>query len=200
MSWFSDIYGFEESTYARTQAKFCIDGPLLHTRGQSSRTFHAGILTMPSLAELRKAVCSLEVSGGERIKLSSLVADAYELHRWPEANRAIIQVASQFNLLEMPNEHTTPEKGSPTISTIIRRVPHVQWPVPPLRCFVTIWSRLDRRGGRLKPVNSTLWRTWTEPLALGGSGCKMATLFCNRIRYSPSANILRRWMNFRVMG
>ena len=56
MSWFSDIYGFEESTYARTQAKFCIDGPLLHTRGQSSRTFHAGILTMPSLAELRKAV------------------------------------------------------------------------------------------------------------------------------------------------
>ncbi|SPW70990.1 Uncharacterised protein [Escherichia coli] len=27
MSWFSDIYGFEESTYARTQAKFCIDGP-----------------------------------------------------------------------------------------------------------------------------------------------------------------------------
>ncbi|SAU09549.1 Uncharacterised protein [Klebsiella pneumoniae] len=111
MSWFSDIYGFEESTYARTQAKFCIDGPLLHTRGQSSRTFHAGILTMPSLAELRKAVCSLEVSGGERIKLSSLVADAYELHRWPEANRAIIQVASQFNLLEMPNEHTTPEKG-----------------------------------------------------------------------------------------
>ncbi|OKU37301.1 hypothetical protein [Escherichia coli] len=111
MSWFSDIYGFEESTYARTQAKFCIDGPLLHTRGQSSRTFHAGILTMPSLAELRKAVCSLEVSGGERIKLSSLVADAYELHRWPEANRAIIQVASQFNLLEIPNEHTTPEKG-----------------------------------------------------------------------------------------
>lgn len=32
MSWFSDIYGFEESTYARTQANFYIDGPLLHTR------------------------------------------------------------------------------------------------------------------------------------------------------------------------
>ncbi|SQL83421.1 hypothetical protein [Escherichia coli] len=103
MSWFSDIYGFEESTYARTQANFYIDGPLLHTRGQSSRTFHAGILTLPSLAEIRKAVCSLKVSGGERIKLSSLVIDAYELHRCPEANRAIIQVASQFNFLEMPN-------------------------------------------------------------------------------------------------
>ena len=69
MSWFSDIYGFEESTYARTQANFYIDGPLLHTRGQSSRTFHAGILTLPSLAEIRKAVCSLEVSRGEKIKL-----------------------------------------------------------------------------------------------------------------------------------
>ena len=66
MSWFSDIYGFEESTYARTQAKFCIDGPLLHTRGQSSRTFHAGILTMPSLAELRKAVCSQRSGGSSK--------------------------------------------------------------------------------------------------------------------------------------
>ncbi|EAA7484690.1 hypothetical protein Q3Y86_004442 [Salmonella enterica] len=111
MSWFNDIFGFEESTYAETQANFYIDGPLLHTKEQPFRTFHAGILTLPSLAELRKAVCATEVSRGEGMKLSSLVADAYELHSWPEANGALIQVASQFNLLEMPNEHTTPEKG-----------------------------------------------------------------------------------------
>ncbi len=52
MSWFSDIYGFEESTYARTQAKFCIDGPLLHTRGQSSRTFHGTADVVASAAQV----------------------------------------------------------------------------------------------------------------------------------------------------
>lgn len=111
MSWFNDIFGFDESTYARTQANFYAEGPLLHTRVLPSRTFHSGILTLPSLAELRKTVCGLEVNRGDGIKLSSLIADAYELHGRPEAKGALIQVASQFNLLEMPDELTPPEKG-----------------------------------------------------------------------------------------
>lgn len=111
MSWFSDIFGFEESTYAKTQANFYVEGSLLYTRIAPPRSFHSGTLTLPSLAELRMGVYGLEVGRRGKIKLCSLVVDAYELHGRPEANGALIQVASQFNLLEMPSQHTTPEKG-----------------------------------------------------------------------------------------
>lgn len=111
MSWFSDIFGFEESTYGKTKANFYVVGSRLYTNIAPSRSFHSGTLTLPSLAELRKGVYGLEVGRRGRIKLCSLAADAYELHGWPEANGALIQVASQFNLLEMPSQHTTPEKG-----------------------------------------------------------------------------------------
>ncbi|HBS7769712.1 TPA: hypothetical protein MAR76_005431, partial [Klebsiella pneumoniae] len=55
MSWFNDVFGFEESDYAETQARFFQEGPFLHTRSQPSVSYRSGILTMPSLAELRKA-------------------------------------------------------------------------------------------------------------------------------------------------
>ncbi|MEB3116707.1 hypothetical protein ABZ067_21330 [Proteus mirabilis] len=111
MSWFNDVFGFEESDYAETQARFFQEGPFLHTRSQPSVSYRSGILTMPSLAELRKAVSNLVTEPYGRCRFDILEADAYDLHRKSEVKGALIQVASQFNLLEMPCEYTTPEKG-----------------------------------------------------------------------------------------
>lgn len=162
MSWFKDIFGFEESTYAKTQANFYINGTLLYTRGQPSRTFHVGILSppslpsLPSLTELRKAVCALEVSRGGRIKLSSLVADAYELHGWPEANGALIQVASQFNLLEMPCEHTTPEKGITQYQHDYTQGPSCTMACAAATVFRNYLVPVGSQRGQTQTVNSTL--------------------------------------------
>lgn len=111
MSWFNDVFGFEESDYVETQARFFQEGPFLHTRSQPSVSYRSGILTMPSLAELRKAVSNLVTEPYGRCRFDILEADAYDLHRKSEVKGALIQVASQFNLLEMPCEYTTPEKG-----------------------------------------------------------------------------------------
>lgn len=111
MNWFKDIFGFEESTYAETQANFYLEGGLLHTRTQPSKHFHAGTLTLPSLAELRAEVNSSPPTSDAGLRLGNLVADAHELHHWPETNGALVQVASQFNLLEMPGPETIPEQG-----------------------------------------------------------------------------------------
>lgn len=111
MSWFENIFGFEETSYYDTQAKFCQHGAELFTMDTPSRSFHSGSLILPSLAELRKEVLTLPVKPVGKIKLSGVQIDAYELHRRPEVCGALIQVASQFNLLEMPTQYTTPEKG-----------------------------------------------------------------------------------------
>ncbi|WP_434661510.1 hypothetical protein P5W99_00865 [Paraburkholderia sp. A3BS-1L] len=71
-----------------------------------------GTLTTPSLDELRTQVGALaSPPTGTRLALRTVSADAYDLHTWPEAHGALIQVASQFNLLEMPGYDTTPEHG-----------------------------------------------------------------------------------------
>ena len=45
------------------------------------------------------------------IKIREVIADAKTLHTNPDNAGALFQVASQFNLLEMPSQHVTPEKG-----------------------------------------------------------------------------------------
>ncbi|MFB4192692.1 hypothetical protein ACE15J_28155, partial [Klebsiella pneumoniae] len=74
MSWFNDVFGFEESDYAETQARFFQEGPFLHTRSQPSVSYRSGILTMPSLAELRKAVSNLVTEPYGRCRFDGTVA------------------------------------------------------------------------------------------------------------------------------
>ncbi|MBN3791435.1 hypothetical protein [Burkholderia sp. Ac-20353] len=111
MTWFKQTFGFTELTYAETQKRFRIDSEKLHTDTQPPRSFHVGTLTTPSLDELRTQVGTLTPPTGARLTLRTLSADAYALHARPEAHGALIQVASQFNLLEMPGPSTTPEHG-----------------------------------------------------------------------------------------
>ncbi|QBY51756.1 hypothetical protein [Cupriavidus oxalaticus] len=111
MTWFKQIFGFAEMGYAETQKRFRIESDMLHADTEPPRSFQVGTLTTPSVRELRTQVDALTPPTETRLTLRTISADAYELHTSPEAHGALIQVASQFNLLEMPGPSTTPEHG-----------------------------------------------------------------------------------------
>ena len=50
-------------------------------------------------------------AGSPGLAVCNILADAHALHTRPEVHGALIQVASQFNLLEMPGPSVTPEDG-----------------------------------------------------------------------------------------
>lgn len=161
MSWFENIFGFEETSYYDTQAKFCQHGAELFTMDTPSRSFHSGSLILPSLAELRKEVLTLPVKPVGKIKLSGVQIDAYELHRRPEVCGALIQVASQFNLLEMPTQYTTPEKGITGYQN-----DNTQGPACAMACAAATVYRnyLVRTGGQIGQTSDIQLNTLAESL------------------------------------
>ncbi len=80
------------------------------TSAVNGRSVQAGRLEIPSLAELRERVAAVPRTAGS-ISVDEVVADAQDLHRSPESEGALFQVASQFNLLEMISPSATPERG-----------------------------------------------------------------------------------------
>lgn len=104
--WFETLLGFAEGSYATTREKLAIDDDELVSSVNGAR-YGVGRLTLPTLAQLR----SLPLPGGTRTSLSSVVGDARALHSEPEFDGATFQVASQFNVLEMPGPSITPEDG-----------------------------------------------------------------------------------------
>jgi hypothetical protein len=109
MTWFSNLFGFEEQAYAHTQKMCSVEGETLHIQTLPPRVFQLGSLTTPTLAELRQQAHLARPNAP--LSVHNLVADAHILHTRPEAHGALIQVASQFNLLEMPGPTVTPERG-----------------------------------------------------------------------------------------
>jgi len=107
--WFEDLTGFVEESPAQVRAKLEVNGNTLTSR-VNGRSFIYGQLQIPSLAELRSAVPESRIPSG-RIKVREVIADAKSLHADPDNAGALFQVASQFNLLEMPSQHLTPERG-----------------------------------------------------------------------------------------
>lgn len=110
MNWFEQLTGFPEEGYAQTQARFRVEGERLHSL-VNDRSWHIGRLETPSLAALRVRAAGVPPKHDDGLRVRTVVADAHALHTWPEAHGALVQVASQFNLLEMPSPHVTPEHG-----------------------------------------------------------------------------------------
>lgn len=115
LDWFEQLTGFKESNYEETQSKLVFEESVLDCPVSGNR-FELGQFEMPSLHELRERVKALHVHdqvATERLrsKPRAVRADAYALHSMPEANNAVIQVASQFNLLEMASPSVSPEHG-----------------------------------------------------------------------------------------
>jgi hypothetical protein len=109
MNWFERLTGFaeDENGYVATQRKLRVEGDHLIST-VNGRRYRIGAFTLPTLADLRARA---DVGGGKRSSLAGLVGDARALHRDPEFDGALFQVASQFNVLEMVSPHVTPEQG-----------------------------------------------------------------------------------------
>lgn len=110
MNWFEQLTGFRELGYAQTQARFEVIGQRLHSK-VDGRSWQVGELETPGLSELRARSAKVRQSTQGSLRVRNLAADAHQLHTWPEVHGALVQVASQFNLLEMPGYHVTPEHG-----------------------------------------------------------------------------------------
>lgn len=100
--------GFRESTPDEVRARIRLQDGRLHS-GANGKTFACGQLAIPSLRELRERARSA-VPG--RVRVREIVSGVQDLHRDPrDAQGALFQVASQFNLLEMASPGWTPEHG-----------------------------------------------------------------------------------------
>ncbi len=104
--WFTELTGLTTDDPLTVRAAMQVDGEWLTSRA-NGRRMRAGRLTLPSLAELR----ARPLPRGQTSGLSEVVGDAQALHADPAHAGAVFQVASQFNLLEMPDPSVGPEAG-----------------------------------------------------------------------------------------
>lgn len=110
MTWFEDLTGFAETDYKSTRAQLCVEDDRLRSLA-NGRSWRIGRLETPSLAELRERAAPALATSRGRLRVRNLAADAHQLHTRPELAGALVQVASQFNLLEMMHFEFTPEDG-----------------------------------------------------------------------------------------
>jgi hypothetical protein len=106
--WFAALTGFRETGYDATRRQLVIEGGELVSRVNGKR-YGIGSLLLPTLARLRMRV---EFPGEPlRSTVRCVSGDVRAMHADPELERALFQVASQFNLLEMTGPNITPEDG-----------------------------------------------------------------------------------------
>lgn len=109
MDWFERITGFSEGPYDETRARLKVAGDQL-INGKTGRRHGMGRLEVISLAALRERVGPLPAAPAPA-SVGALHGDIRQLHLAPEQQGALIQVASQFNLLEMTGPSVSPEDG-----------------------------------------------------------------------------------------
>ena len=109
MDWFEKLTGFREANYEDTRAMLAVEGSRLRSL-VNGKNYGIGELELVSLQTLReRAKSGVELPG--RLKVSVVRGDIRKMHQSPENARALFQVASQFNLLEMTSYQATPEHG-----------------------------------------------------------------------------------------
>jgi len=107
--WFENLTGFKETSPDQIRARLKLSGDTI-TSSVNGRSMVCGQLETPSLAELRSRVKNIQTPSG-RLKIREVISDARSLHTDASNTGALFQVASQFNLLEMPGPSVTPEEG-----------------------------------------------------------------------------------------
>jgi hypothetical protein len=108
-NWFTDLTGFQETSYASTKTQLEVEGDVLRSK-VNGRRFGIGQFEMVSLAELRNQVAQTSQIDAPT-QLSIVTGDVRKMHQQPEYAGALFQVASQFNALEMVGPSVTPEDG-----------------------------------------------------------------------------------------
>jgi hypothetical protein len=109
MDWFEKLTGFRETSYAESRARLVVEGRRLRSL-MNGASYEIGELELASLQSLRERAKSAGGMPG-RLKASVVTGDVRRMHRSPDNARALFQVASQFNLLEMVSPEVTPEQG-----------------------------------------------------------------------------------------
>jgi hypothetical protein len=114
--WFSALFGFRETGRRDVERWLRVDHEGTTNANVATiqslvnnKVFRAGILETPTLAELRSAGATVELTG--QLSVTNLVGDVAAFHASPENRHATFQVASQFNCLEFTSKAGSPEAG-----------------------------------------------------------------------------------------
>ncbi|WP_404308519.1 hypothetical protein [Neorhodopirellula lusitana] len=107
MNWFETLTGIAEESPEQVRDQLSIQDERIVCPNGNRLPY--GRLELPKLSELRKRVSQLPTGG--RTQVRECVGDAKALHADPANAKALFQVASQFNLLEMVSPTVTPERG-----------------------------------------------------------------------------------------
>jgi hypothetical protein len=96
MDWFEKLTGFREAGYEETRAKLAVDCNRLRSL-VNGMSYGIGQLEFVSLANLRlRANSEKALSAPTKVRL--VIGDVRQMHHQLENERALFQVASQFNL------------------------------------------------------------------------------------------------------
>ncbi|HEY9170432.1 MAG TPA: hypothetical protein VIN72_13140 [Lutibacter sp.] len=107
--WFEKLVGFKENSPEQVRENIEIIGNRFISK-INNREFIFGKLETPSLEELR-GQSNIIAKYHSQIKVSEVVGNIQTFHKDVSNNNSVIQVASQFNLLEMHSPNRTPEDG-----------------------------------------------------------------------------------------
>lgn len=112
--WFRNLFGFDEESPEQVRENIEVDGQLMVSKVNKAR-YQCGSLEICSLAELRRALSAFGAiaadDGERRLVVEQIVGDIRDVHCDPRNDGCVIQVASQFNVLEMVSPRVTPEEG-----------------------------------------------------------------------------------------
>lgn len=107
--WFEALTGFREISPEQVRENISVCGKKLKSL-INGREFICGNLEIPSLRELRERIKMHTIPAGN-ISVKEVVANIRDIHCNSSNAGSLIQVASQFNLLEMASPSVTPEDG-----------------------------------------------------------------------------------------
>ena len=107
--WFYNLFGFIEENPTHVRENIEWEDAFIISKANGQR-FQCGRLEIPSLRELKEQAPSPS-SYHDALNLIELVGNVEHIHIDPGNAQAVIQAASQFNLLEMVDPGVTPEEG-----------------------------------------------------------------------------------------
>lgn len=115
--WFTQLTGFDENDGAPVAPRLVEHGPYL-VSAVTGRRMRRGTFTVVPLADLRVARDAARAArrgtpadAPRRTTAREVVGEIRALHADPATAGAVVQVASQFNMLEMAHPDAVPEDG-----------------------------------------------------------------------------------------
>jgi hypothetical protein len=154
-TWFEQVTGFRELPYEQTQEHLQFEGKWLRN-SVTGRRWGMGRLETPTLGELRARTATLRGNGSLRV--STIQGSVTDIHASPNSRDALIQAASQFNLLEMMHEGVSPEHGITDYEIDGTQGPACAMAAAAGTIFRNYLWNSPRAGGRPAIGRSTAWR------------------------------------------